>query len=343
MKTISGIALALLFFAVGPAWGAPAQTSPPLRLVLIYKMPEAVQGRFDHLAADVAGNRLFVAAESAHEVLVFNLRTGEYLQSITGIGIPHAIFVREDLDRIYITDGGAGEVRIYDGKNYKLLGTVKLKVDADSIGYDPSTHELYVANGGGDANETFSMLSVVDTTAGTKVADIRIDGRTLEAMALEKDSPLLYVNNPAKGEVDVVNRKTRAVVAKWPVKTCERNVAMALEEPAHRLFVACRSGAIAIFDTKTGKQGMPPLPIPRGVDDLIFDPASKRLYASCGAEGGAIAVYQMVDAGGYKYLGAVHSEPGGKNEVLVPQLGRLYVTIPPRPDIPGEVYVYKVQ
>lgn len=342
---LTGILLSLLFFAADPAVAARPQSAPPLRLVLIYKMPATIKGRFDHLAADVAGNRLFLAAESAHEVLVFNLRKGQYLRAITGIGIPHAIFVRHDLNRIYVTDGGAGAVRIYDGTSYKLLKTVKLKVDADSIGYDPSNEELYVDNGGGDANETFSMLSVIDTTAGQKLTDIRIDGRTLEAMALTKNSPMLYVNNPAKNDIGVVNRKTKSLVASWPVKKCQRNVAMALDEPANRLFVACRSGAIAIFNTQTGKEDTRTLPIPKGVDDLIYDPVHKRLYASCGAGGGAIAVYQVADASHNKYksLGTIPSGPGGKNEVLVPQLGRLYVTIPPHSEVPGEVYVYKVQ
>ena len=68
-----------------------ASAAEPLKLVAKYKMPADVKGRFDHLGVDLRGNRLFLAAESAHEVLVFNLRTGQFLRAITGIGIPHAI------------------------------------------------------------------------------------------------------------------------------------------------------------------------------------------------------------------------------------------------------------
>jgi DNA-binding beta-propeller fold protein YncE len=149
-------------------------------------MPTSVQGRFDHLGIYPRGGRLFVAAESAHQVLVFDLKSGKYLRCIDGIEIPHAIFVREDRNRIYVTDGGAGALRVYDGDTYALLKTIPLKVDADSIGYDPATRFLYIDNGGCDAHEAFSMLSVVDTTRDEKVADMKIDGDTLEAMALEK-------------------------------------------------------------------------------------------------------------------------------------------------------------
>jgi DNA-binding beta-propeller fold protein YncE len=328
-----------VFFAAGLA-AAPAPKVAPLKLVAKFKMPATVHGRFDHLGVDLKGNRLFLAAESAHEVLVFNLRTGKYLRAIEGIEIPHAIFTREDLNRIYVTDGGAGELKIYDGRNYRLLKTAKLKVDADSIGYDAATHDLYIDNGGGDAHESFSMFSVVDTTAGRKVADIRIDGKTLEAMALARSSPLIYVNNPARNEIDVVNRRTREVAGKWPVTGCRRNVAMAFDEAAHRLFTACRSGQLAVFDSASGKQ-LQTLPIGTGVDDLIFDAGTKRLYAACG--GGTIAVYQEKDPDHYQSLGEIASAPGGKNEVLVRQLGWLYLTIPPRGGAAGEVFVYKVQ
>lgn len=319
---------------------ALASTEPPLRLAAKYKMPEAVQGRFDHLYADAQGNRLFLAAETAHEVLVFNLRTGQYLRSIPDILIPHAIFVRDDVNRIYVTDGGSGEVKVFDGRTYEVVGAVKLKVDSDSIGYDPGTHDLYVDNGGGDAHETFSTLSIVDTTRDTKTTDIPIDGATLEAMALPGSAPVLYVNNPAKNSIDVVNRKTRRVEATWPVTRCKRNVALALDEKSHRLFTACRSGAIDVLDTQNGKE-LQSVPIPPGVDDLIFNPRNARLYAACGGGGGAVAVYHEDDADHYSSLGTVASGPGGKNEALAPSLRRLFLTVPPSQGSPGEVYVFE--
>lgn len=338
MKKSLGI-FAFLFLFVGAVAAAPA---PPLKLLAKYQMPTSVQGRFDHLAVDVAGNRLFLAAESAHEVLVFNLQTGKYLRAITNIEIPHAIHVSDQPARIFVTDGGAGQMKIFDGKTYALLKEVPLKVDADSIGYDSATHDLYVVNGGGDAHQTFSMLSIVNTTTESKVADIQIDGRTLEAMALAHSSPLLYQNNPSMSLIDVVNRNTRKVVAKWPVTMCQRNVALAFDEADHRLFTGCRSGAIVVFNTQTGKQ-LQSLPIAQGIDDLIFDPASKRLYAACGSGGGSIDVYREDSPDHYTSLGRIPAATGSKNETLAPSLHRLYTTIPPGTGTPGQVYVFQVQ
>lgn len=234
------------------------------------------------------GGRLFATPEAYKSVLVFDLKAGKLIHTIGGIGKSHAVLYREDLNRIYVTDGEIGDLKIFDGKTYRLLSSVKLLEDADSIGYDSVTKYLYIDNGGGDAHQTYSMLSVVDTTAGKKLADIKIDGDTLEAMALEKSSPRIYVNNKAKNQVDVVDREKREVIASWPVTKCKTNVAMGFDEANHRLFVACRSGQISVFDTEAGKE-VTVLPITKGVDDVTYDRASKRVYA---ASDGSADVYE---------------------------------------------------
>src|ERR1700731_2588224 len=229
--------VAFLVLFVIPARG---QQTSALKLAQTLTLPSDIKGNFDHFGVDLKGNRLFATPEGYKAVLVFELKSGKPIHTITGIGKPHAVLYREDLNRIYITDGDAGDVKIFDGKTYALLSSVKLLEDAASIGYDAKTKYLYIDNGGGDVHQTYSMLSVVDTTAGKKLADIKIDGETLEAMALEKSSPKMYVNNRDKSQVDVVDRDKREVVASWPVTKCKGPVAMGFDESNHRLFVACR-------------------------------------------------------------------------------------------------------
>lgn len=180
-------------------------------------------------------------------MFVFDLKSGNYLRLIEGIEIPHAIFVREDDGGIYVTDGGPGLLKVYDSKTYKLLKMISLKVDADSIDYDPITHFLYIDNGG-DAREPFSRLSVVDTASDTKLVDIKVDGDTLEGMALEGSSDKIYVNNAAKNQIALVDRKSRAVQASSPVAMGKRNLALALYE-LNTLFIAYRCGDISVLDT----------------------------------------------------------------------------------------------
>jgi DNA-binding beta-propeller fold protein YncE len=336
MKTRHYVLLAAIIFIGGRA---PCQETAPLKLVQTFKLPPEVKGNFDHFAIDLKGQRLFATPEGYKSVLVFDVKTGQLIHTISGIDKPHAVLYREDVGRLYVTDGEAGDLKIFDSTTYKLLSTVKLLKDTDSIGYDPATKYLYIDNGGGDVHETFSMLSVVDTTTGKKLADIKIDGDTLEAMALEKSSPKMYVNNRAKNQVDVVDREKRAAVASWPVTKCKTNVAMALDEATHRLFIGCRSGQISVLDTQTGKE-ITALPITKGVDDIVYDPASKRVYASCDGDAN---VYEQSDADNYKLLGKVATAPMGRTALLVPQLKRYFVAVPQHGTTNAEVLVFEVQ
>jgi DNA-binding beta-propeller fold protein YncE len=317
---------------------AQCQETAPLKLVQTFKLPADVKGNFDHFAIDLKGNRLFATPEDYKSVVVFDLATGKIIHTITGIERPHAVLYREDVSRLYVTDGTAGDLKIYDSTTYKLLSSVKLLEDADSIGYDPATKYLYIDNAGGDVHQPYSMLSVVDTTAGKKITDIRVDGDTLEAMTLETVNSKLYVNNRAKSQVDVIDRETRKLLASWPVTKGKINVAMALDRANHRLFVACRGGQIVVIDTETGKE-ITVLPITKGVDDAIYDPASKRLYAACDAE---VNVYQQVDADNYKLLGKVPSGPLGRTALLVPELSRYFVAVPQHGTTNAEVLVFEV-
>jgi DNA-binding beta-propeller fold protein YncE len=337
MKSLKFLVIAVLLSAVPPAF---AQSAAPLKLAAKYEIPASVKGRFDHLGIDGAGSRLFVVAEEAGQVLVFDLGSGKIVHVIQ-TPHPHAVLVRDDLNHIYITDEDKGAVNIYDAKTFALQKAVALKVDTDSIGYDPATHNLYVVNGGDNAHEEFTVLSVVDTTAATKLADIKIDGDTLEAMALEKMGDRLFLNNPAKNEVEVIDRKSNKVTAIWPVKMGKGNATMALDESAHRLFVGCRSGQLVVFDTRAGKE-LQALAIGRGADDLMFDPSSKRIYATSGGAG-VVNVYKETDPDHYQSLGQVASGPGGKTGLLAPQLSRLFVPVPGGAGAPSAVYVYQLQ
>ena len=193
-KRLTVFVAALMFLGAQ----ARSQTAAPIKLIQTYELPAEVKGNFDHFGIDLKGGRLFATPEGYHAVVVFDLKTGKLVHKIDGIGKPHAVLYREDLNRIYITDGDAGDLKIFDGTTYKLVSSVKLLEDADSIGYDPTTKYLYIDNGGGDVHQTYSMLSVVDTTASQKLADLKIDGETLEVMTLEKSTSRMYVNNRAK-------------------------------------------------------------------------------------------------------------------------------------------------
>jgi hypothetical protein len=312
-----------LVLAQKPPVDAQSQVGA-LRLVKTLAIPPTVKGNFDHFGIDLKRNRLFATPEDSKAVLVFDLEEGKLLQRIEGIERPHAVWYREDADRLYVTDGGDGSVKVYDANNYKLVDRIALLKDADSIGYDASRKYLYVDNGGGDVHQSYSMFSTVDTSSDRKIEDMKIDGDTLEAMALDSYRPRVYINDKAKNEVVVVDRWKNMIVAKWPITLAKGNVTMALDEQRQRLFVGCRDGKLVMLDSNTGKE-LQTLPITPGVDDTIYDPKSKRLYA---IGGGSVDIYDQISMDKYVSRGSVSTGSKARTARFVPQLNRLFVAVP---------------
>ena len=333
--TVVAAAMLAAALCAAPAF---SQDPAPLQLLRTYPLPADIKGAFDHVVVDVKGNRIFLTPEYYHEVLVLDLQTGKLIQEIKGIDKPHAILYRADTNTLYVTDGEDGSVKVFDGTTYKLTHRIALLKDADSIGYDAQTHELFVDNGGGDVGAKYSMFSVIDTDKFTKTADIKIDGDTLEAMALDPNSAQTFVVNRANTGVSVVDRKTHEVKALWPITLGKPAVTMGYDAAHHRLFIGCRSGQLVVLDSESGKE-LQALPITKGVDDTVYDPASGRVYS---AADGAMTVYQQIDADHYKLLGDVPTAPLAKTARLVPQLGEMFIAAPQHDTTAASLLVYKV-
>jgi len=335
MKTKRGLSLAILTLLV---ISAPQQAAAQLKLVQTITLGSDFAGHFDHFGVDLEHDRLF-ATPANKSVEVFNIKTGEHIRRIDGIGKPCAVFYRKDLNRIYVTDAEDGSLRIVDGDSYQIVKTVRLLPDADSIAYDPTTKYLYIDNGGKDANLSYEMVSIVDTTSGEKIADIKVDGNSLEAIVLESGSPRMYVNNRAKNRVEIIDRETRQLVGSLEITKGKVNVPMALDEKHHRLFVGCRDGNLVVFDTASGQE-LQALPITKGTDDLVFDPESQRIYV---ASDGGVDVYEESDPDRYKLLGKVATGQVAKTARLVPELNRYFVAAPKHEGRHAEILVFEVQ
>src|SRR6476660_10446674 len=98
-----------------------------------------VEGRIDHFDFDAVGERLFVCALGNNSVEVIDLRKGERVHSITGLGAPQGIAYIPELDRLFVANDKGGICKIYDGKSFQVVGELDLKDDADNVRYDGDT------------------------------------------------------------------------------------------------------------------------------------------------------------------------------------------------------------
>jgi DNA-binding beta-propeller fold protein YncE len=329
----------ILFFAL--AARLPAQEKPPLKLVETIPLPGLHDGDFDHFAPDVDGHRLFLTGEENDKVLVLDTTSNTLIHTIEDSKAPHAMLFRKDLKKLFVVEGDASAIRVYDSDSYKMVGEIKLSIDADSIAYDPATNYLYVVNGGREAHTPYSLISVVDTNTSTKLRDIKINSNHIEAIVLEKSGPRMFLNITGQNAVGVLHRDKNELAATWPLPAGDtQNVAMALDEANHRLFVTTRKpGKLIVLDSESGKV-IADLPAVGFVDDMSYDAKLKRVYL---AGDQFLDVFEQQDADHYALLARI---PGGfraKTATLVPELNRYYVAVPHHEKNEAEVRVYDVQ
>ena len=301
---------------------------------------------FDRFGLDEKGGRLFAVAEDNGSVEVYAIPSGKLLHSISGLGLVHNVICPPDVNRIYVTEenipGSAdtyGRLQIYDGTTYRLLKTVQLLPVADSMGYDPADHYLYIVNGGEFAKLDHVLITVVSTRTDDRIGDISVSVPRLEHMVTDRSSSRIYVCI-TDGRIGVIDTKKQTLVDSWPIAEGKLNAALDLDETGHRLFVACRSGTLNVFDTTTGKV-IATLPIAKGVDDVVYDPAHKRVYVAC-AEG-VLDVYAQNDPNHYILVAKVTTGQMGKNCILVSSLNRLYVGVPRNGNVESRILVYSIE
>src|SRR6266404_5287098 len=204
-----------------------------------------VEGRIDHMALDASGERLFVCAFGNNTVEVLDLRKGERIHSITGLGAPQGIGYAPELNRLFVANDKGGVCKIYDGKSFQAVGELRFEDDADNVRYDETRKKIYVGFGSGG-------IAIVNAPDGKQVGSIKLSAHP-EAFQLEKKGSRIFVNVPNSRHVAVIDRDKGEVVARWETDLAFANFPMALDEKDHRLFIGCRlPSRLVVLNTDSG-------------------------------------------------------------------------------------------
>src|SRR3954451_2763157 len=300
----------------------------PLKAVGTIPMP-SVQGRIDHLAVDLAGKRLFVAALGNDTVEVIDISGMRVIKSITGLHEPQGIRFLPDRNRVVVANGGDGSTFFYDGTTLSAVHNAETSGDADNVRYDSKAGRVYVGYGNG-ALRSFNA-------DGAPLADIKLAAHP-EAFQLESGGPRIFVNVPSAGHVALVDRDKSAVIATWRVTAAGANYPMALDEPNRRLFLGCRRPAkLLAYDTGSGTL-VSAVDIVGDTDDLFYDSSKKRLYVIGGE--GFITVLEQQDSDHYRPLQKLPTSGGARTGLFVPELGKLFLAVPHRGAQHAEIRIY---
>lgn len=304
-----------------------AGRDPPLREVGRMELP-GIGGRIDHLAIDLEGRRLFVAALGADEVEVVDIQAGRRVGRLTGVREPQGVAYLPSLHRLIVAGGESGDVVAFEGD--KRVGAATGLPDADNVRFFAPTGRVVVGYG--------HALAVVDPVTLAVVERIALPGHP-EAFELAEHGPQIYVNVPESGRIVVVDRRTGRTVAAWPVAPEAANFPMALDEAAHRLYVGTRRPArLLVYDTAAGRV-LSRTALCGDADDLFLDTERSRLIALCGE--GEVDVFSTRGAPGDEPPRRIASAPGARTGLYVSATGTLFVAEPARDGAPARIQVYR--
>jgi DNA-binding beta-propeller fold protein YncE len=308
-----------------------AQTAEPPLLQLETKIPLGdVRGRIDHLAIDLARQRLFVAELGNDSVGIVDLKNAKLLRTISGFKEPQGVAYLPEVDTLYVANAGDGSVRLLQGESYAQTGRIELGNDADNIRVDPNAHRLFVGYGDG-------ALAVIDPASRSKLADIPLPAHP-ESFQLARGTPQVFVNVPKASMIAVLDRESGKQTASWPIKGGSANFAMALDESAKHVLVVLRNPPrLGVFAMSDGSL-VTSVEACGDADDVFVDAKRHRVYISCGD--GYLDVFD-VQEGAHKRIGHIPTVAGARTALFVAELDRLFLAVRAAPQQPAAIWIFR--
>ena len=325
------LALAVVIALAGNCLAAAESSGAELQLKQTIPLP-GVEGRIDHLDLDAAGDRLFVCALGNNTADVLDLRKGERVHTISGLGSPQGLVYIAELNRLFVANDKGGICKIYDAKSFQTVGELNFKDDADNVRFDSAAKKIYVGFGSGG-------IAVVNAADGKQIGSIKLSAHP-EAFELEKNGERIFVNVPNSRHVAVIDRKKGEVIATWKTDGAFGNFPMACDEANHRLFIGCRiPSKLVVLNTESGEV-VAKIDISGDPDDVFYDSKRHRIYAICGA--GKIDIIEQTDANNYKAVTKIDTADGARTGLFVPERDTLFVAVPHRGSQQAEIRCYQV-
>jgi YVTN family beta-propeller protein len=287
-----------------------------------------VRGRIDHLAVDLARNRLFVAELENDTVAVIDLDTYKVMQVISGLNKPQGLGYHASTDTLYVASGD-GTAAVFRGDDYREITRIPLGGDADNVRVDAVDNRVFVAYGQG-------ALAVIDPAGRNKVADIELKAHP-ESFQLDRSTPRIFVNDPANQTIVVVDRVAGQVVANWPTGS-GTNFPMALNDRAGHVVVAFRNPAkLGAFSMHDGAP-VATVDLCADADDMFVDAKRERVYVSCGD--GYLDVFDTrVNA--YRRINHIATISGARTSLFVPELDVLFIAARATASQPAAIWMFR--
>lgn len=267
-------------------------------------------GGFDYVYADSNSRRLYVARTGPNKrISVFDLDTLAPSGEIPGVGA-HGVVVDQKSHHGFAT---SKPVTMFDSQTLKIIKTIDTQGNPDGMLFDPFNRRVYILS------HAAPNVTVIDAKSGDIVGTIDLGGAPEQAATDGKGH--LYIDIEDKDNVAVVDAKTMAVTAHYPLGENKTPAGLAFDAKNHILFVECRNPAVSvIMDARDGKI-VTTLPIGTGVDGAGFYAPTKEAFSSQGD--GTLTVIKQTGPGAFEVAQTVKTMVSAKTMTIDAKTGHI--------------------
>lgn len=186
--------------------------------------------------------------------------------------------------------------------------------------FEPTTKRVHLLSGARPASSTWVMIDAATgqligktTFEARRIGDAVPDGRGAILAALQDQDTLLKLR-----------ASDLAIEQRWPLGECKQPAAMRYEPATNRVLVACRGErpVLVAVDPSDGRV-VATVPIGRGADGLVFDPA-RRLAITANGEDSTLSLIQQDGPDGYRLVETISTRPMARVLQLDQRTKRLY-------------------
>jgi YVTN family beta-propeller protein len=320
----------LAFYLISACGLAASQPPGSLRLEREIPLP-GVEGRIDHMAADVDGQRLFVAALGNGTLEIVDVAQGKRTAEIKGLKEPQGVAYVPADGSVYVAGGGDGTVRSFDSHTLKPLHEVSLGEDADNLRYDAAHSQLLAGYGKG-------AIAVLGLDLARR-ANFVLPAHP-ESFQLALDGQHLFVNLPDNHSIGSIDLASQAVNATWASPMGSGNFPMVIDPKIHRVLLVCRTPPrLQVVNTDTGHITAWTRSV-GDADDIFIDQTLRMVYVIGGD--GAVDVLYIRFGDALVSRAKVLTAPGARTGLYVPEWHKLLVAAPRQGNHEARLLVFAV-
>jgi YVTN family beta-propeller protein len=316
MAGIAAAAVTAAMFASGALRAARPAARHTLELVKTIDLPGPPGKRFDYLIVEAASHRLFSSHLGAGVINVIDTRTGHLIKTIPHTPGVEGVMPAPDLGKLYASDWFENKIAVIDLHTLRIIRKIPTAAKPDGIAYAQPFHKIYVSDERGkveaviDARrdvqvkeirfasetgmpqydpvsrkvyvnlESINRFAVIDPATEKVVGEYPV-GRCLgnHGMALDPEHHRAFLSCEENHLMTVFDLDRHLPIA-YLAEARGADVVQ-FDAGLGRIYVACYSGAISVFQQETPERyrKLEDFPVPYAVHSIAVDPETHLVYA----------------------------------------------------------------